>query len=387
MPGIPRQAGAVIVPAPYDATTAVLPSGLSNVRPQNLQHWRKALASVRDGTGRAKLLLLGDSTTAGTGSGSGGTSNTVGAYAHSFPRALAPLLARSVTVNDNSFIGDQSMSVVVTPYNSYDPRVTIGTGWTYTPGTIGGFMFKFNPGANTLLSFAPAAAFDTMVIWYSKSSTGGSFTVNVDGGATISTINTNAGTSSLSSSTLTVAKATHTININASNNTTFFILGIITYDSAVPAVDLIQGGAHGSSVAGLVSAGGSPWSPVPALSTFAPDLTVMDLTINDSENGTALDTYRTGLQQLITAAQATGDVILMVGPPSNTTIATNGTLDQYIAVMRSLALANNCGMLDLKTRWVSYAVTNPVLPYSDSKHPGRLGYQDIAAAVYAAIRD
>jgi hypothetical protein len=209
-------------------------------------------------------------------------------------------------------------------------------------------------------------------------------TVNVDGGASLGTL-TAAGGNTVASQTFNCALAIHTINLTPGNDGQLAILGMVTWNSAVPAVDFIQSGVSGSKVANFVLTTPPFSSGANVISLLAPDLTVVDLTINDSNALTDLTLYTTQMQTLINSCKATGDVLLMVGPPSNTPQATNGTLDQYAAVLQSLALSNNCGLLSLKTRWTSWAVTNAILPYFDNLHPGPLGYQDFAQAVAGAI--
>jgi lysophospholipase L1-like esterase len=181
-----------------------------------------------------------------------------------------------------------------------------------------------------------------------------------------------------------VAKGVHTINLVCSNNGNIDLVAVEAYDSTTPAIDLFQAGQNGAKAADIAGAA-SAWSPLNALGAFAPDMSVICLTINDSNNATALSSYTTSLQAIITKAKLSGDVLLMVGVPSGTTAATDGTLDGYIAVCRSLATLNNVGLLDLTVRWTSYAAANPAWPYFDTAHPGPSGYADVAKAVLAAI--
>jgi lysophospholipase L1-like esterase len=360
-------------------------SGQFNVNAQNLIHWRKALGTIRSGTGRGKLLLLGDSTTAGGGAGTGGI-GLLGAFGTNWPRSLVSLFNLAFTsASDGSFYGDQNVGNQSIAYNTYDARVGMGANWTNIATTLSlaGDMFKFSVGAVNNLSFTPAGVVDTVIVRYAVNAGLGSFTTNVDGGASLGTSVT-GGTQAITSVTYSVARAAHTINIVPDNLAGIFILGITAYDSTVPAIDVMQVAWWGSVTANYVTTG-SAWSPMLALASLAPDLTVICLTVNDSNNGVALATYQANMQTIITAAKLTGDVLLVTGPPSNTAAATNGTLDQFVAVEKTLALTNNIGLIDLKTRWVSMANTNPVMPYFDNVHPGQVGYRDMAEAVFSVI--
>jgi len=363
-----------------NGTNVLLPGGAPK-RPSELLHWRAAVARVRSGTGRGRLLILGDSTSMGQGSGSGGSGDCNGAFPTAWPQALAGFANTFVPFSTKSFISNQ-----VTPaatYNTYDSRVTMGTGWTNSVYTCGGLMFEFSGGTAGTLGFTPAGSIDTFTVYYVQQASQGEFTVNVDGGSSLGTVNA-AGSNLLASQTFTVAAGTHTINLVSLANGLFYVAGIVAYLSTTPAIDFIQCGYSGAQASAFVGTS-LVWSPQNAIVAFAPDLTVIMLTINDSNAGTALATYQSNLQATITSAQASGDVILASGVPSNTTPATNGTLDTYIQVVYSLAAANGCAVFDLKKRWGSYAIVNPVMPYYDNLHPKTLGYQDVAAGFYQML--
>lgn len=341
-----------------------------------------AVSRVQGGTGRGLILALGDSTVAGAGAGSGGTSDMNGAYSNGWPSQFATLLNGSIPTVFQSFFGSQVSQVA---YGTYDTRLVLGANWTAAGVSIlGGVTFKFAVGAVNNLAFTPPAAFDTIIVYYARNPGLGTFTVNIDGGTALGTaINTNAA-SALSSVTYTVAKGTHTINIVPGNDQTLHIAGIRTYDSTVPAIDIIQVGAYGALTA-TFDVTTSPWSAINALKTLAPDLTFIDLTINDSNAPTLLSTYSTQLNDITVAAKVSGDGVLIVGPPSNTVLATNGTLDTFIAALKSIAAANNCRVVDTKDRWGSYAAVQPTYPYFDNFHPETAGYGDMAAAIRASL--
>lgn len=367
---------------PFNSAHTETPSGHFNINAATLTKWRAAVAKVRAGTGRGRIVLCGDSTTAGAGAGSGGTLNYNGAFAKNYPRAFGVLLNKSVTTSDNSFMCDQATGIA---YGTYDPRVSLGTGWSNTQLSLSGNMFKFTTGGGTgTLAFTPAGQIDTIKVVYYTTTGNGTIAVNVDGGATLATVNTGAAGNVVTTQTITCTKGAHTINMIAQNNGNCFVLGVIAYDSTAAAVDLVQAGASGSKAVTWDN-GSLAWSPLNVMPVLAPDLFVLNLTINDSNTPTDLATYTSQMQAIITQMKTTSDVLLMVGVPSNTTQATNGTLDSYVSALKSLAVSNNLGLLNLKTRWVSYAVANPLMPYNDTLHPTPPGYQDVALALVNAL--
>jgi lysophospholipase L1-like esterase len=367
-----RQVGIGFASAPETA------SGWFNVNSANMSKWRAAVAKVRAGTARGRILFVGDSTTMGAGAGTSGTANLNGAYPKSWPADLAKLMNSAIPTSYNSlWSGLSSASASGITYPNLDTRVTFGANWSL--GAVS--LFSYTTGAANNLAFTPPGQIDTVIVYMVQNGGTGTATFNVDGGASLGTI-TSAGVTSIVSYTATVTKGAHTINIVPNNNGSFFIQGIIAYDSTTPGVDFVQAGQYGATAANWNN-NGSPWNPGAYFASAQPNLSIICLTINDSNLGIAnLPTYITNMQTVITLALAQGgDVLLMVGPPSNTTQATDGTLDAYISALRSLAVSNNLPMLDLKARWVSYAVTNPLMPYFDNLHPGAVGYQDEALAV------
>lgn len=354
--------------------------GYFNLDHSLIPHWNKAVCNVRALTGRGKLLMVGDSTNSGAGSGSSGTLNLVGARPKSWPTDMATLLTSFVACSDLSLWNNNGVQPSTT-YTLYDPRFSItGSGFGAGAGiaSLGGGLFTYTTGSACTVSFTPTAAFDTIVIYYVRNTSQGSFTTNVDGGASLGTTTT-AGAAAVLTQTYTVTRSTHTINLVCGNNGNLNLIGFYVYDSTVPAIDMIQAGWVGAKASDF-AATANPWSSINLLKTLAPDLTIINLTINDSNNLSGVSTYSTNLQTIITAAKISGDVILMVGPPSNTTPATDGTLDQYIAAMYGLASSNGCPVVDLKSRWTSYAFINPIMSYFDTLHPTAVPYQDVARA-------
>ncbi len=374
---------------PSICTTLPFTLGLSGNSPR-LNKWRAALARVQAGTGRARLLTIADSTGMGAGTGTG-SGYTIGAWPNAWPRRLATYLEKSgIAVSDNSIFADAGAPVA---YGSYDTRAVLGSGWVSsfngtTAASLGGYLFKYNTGSASAFSFTPTGPLDTIKVYYLQQDGNGTFAVNVDGGGSLGTVNAGqAGGPLLSVATFTVAKDVHTINLVAGNDAVFYILGIVTYDSTTPAVDIIRAGWFGARIASFVDGGTTfAFSALNVLkNNVVPDFTVIELTINDSNNGTPLATYTANMQTLITSAQLSGDVLLMAGPPSNTPQATDGTLDTFIAALSILASTNNSPLLSMKSRWTSYAVINPILPYNDNLHPTALGYWDMGLAVSEAV--
>lgn len=374
----------IVGPLKVDGQTTINDqSGNIYLGANNLNHWRSVVSKVRAGTARGKVFVLGDSTSTGSGAGTGGVGQTNNAFTKSWPIIMSGLMNNTLPVSNKSFFNNAGAPGA--NYTAYDGRVTLGTGWSNpsSPGSLGGAMFQFQTGAPGTLSFTPVGTIDTITVWYLQQSGNGTATINTDGGPSLGTINFNS-TSLVTSSTFTVPKGPHTINIVANNDATIWVLGVISYDSTVSAIDFINASQYGS-VIGNYSSNTNAYDPAVVLAKVAPDLTIIDLTVNDSNLKTGVSAYTTNMQTIITQALKSGDVLLIAGPPSNTTQATDGTLANYVSTLKTLADTNQLSMVDIGQRWTSYAVANSVTPYFDSLHPTVVGYTDMAVAIGNAL--
>ncbi len=225
---------------------------------------------------------------------------------------------------------------------------------------------------------------------YYLGGTGGAFNVNVDGGATLQTV-TPSGTHLPFVATITgVALATHTINIVTNSATGVFIAGMAVRASGTPRIETYNMGWS----AALVSTYAQPtnstfqYNYFVALPVVAPDLTVINLTVNDiDQQPSSSAVYQAALQTLVTQALVSGDCVMMVGNPGNKASWTTNpsAAAAYQAAVYSVAYGSNIPLIDITQRWTSYAVTNPVMPYGDpggtALHPGQVGHADIAKAI------
>lgn len=355
--------------------------GVYNFTPLSLVRWRKALARVRDGSGRAKLAFIGDSTTAGLLSN--GTSTNI--RPKSAPYALAPRFANvGASALIDSTWGDAGGAASSSTLPTLDSRVTFGAGWAGTgPFSLGGAM-PANSTTTNVLAFTPAGSFDAIDIYYVQNAGLATFTVNVDAGATLATINA-AGSIAVVKSTVSCTAGTHTVNI-ARNGTgsVAFIIGIDCYLSTAPKVAIWNMGACGSTTANWAT-NTLAYDPLKAIVTVAPDLVVLNLGINDARTGVSVATYQANMQAIITAISAASDIVLQVPVPSDTAITAQATTDAYKAAVLTLGAANNLPVIDVGYRFVRYSTANTNGLMADSLHPGMLGYQDIAAAHYGVL--
>lgn len=375
------------------AAPVVTGTGLYNVNSQNTPHLRAAIARIRSSNGNARFGIAGDSTTVGayaTASGSGNEFNNVKVLAVPFQLA-AILSARGIPAQNDNFMANGNVGSLAN-YTTYYPAVTSAVTGFAADGSFpifGGFSFDASTNGATL-AFEPVTAFDTIDVYYFTFSTLGSFTVNVDGGSTLATVNTGTGTGNVAKTTITgVSHGTHTINIVTSSGTKVYILGVAVRDSTTPRVEIYNLG--GASATAEIYNSTANFGTIQALTAMALDVLFINLTINDINlQSASIATYIANLTSLISTQQAAGgDVVLMIGNPCNTAQWTSGgatsVAQKYMAAVYLLATSLNLPLIDITQRWVSYAAANAVMPYGDagagSLHPSKTGYADIADAI------
>lgn len=382
--------------------TAEMVKGFMRNNTRQLPHWNKALAKVMSGKGNARVLFVGDSITQGyysTNSGSGDMQKL------SFPTQFANILnSVGILANANTLTGgaNSDRSVSASSLLSYGS-------WVYasTSGGLGGYPFMgAGAGAGTF-SYSPGVPVDTFKIWYLTLPGAGQLTYVIDGGSPTN-INQNV-SASYTSTTVTVPFGIHTIAFTSTGGgvTNAFITSVEAYDSAKSQVLVYNAGWSASRTSDWTD-NTSPWSPRNAMATFAPDVAVVCLQINDMINNVSLATYSANLQLIITALQTGGntDVVLMTENHTNTADSNPYTEAQQLAyanVVRALALTNsNCALvtglpvIDSFDNFVSYAFQNTHLgmmynhgSYPNDLHPNFYGHalmaRDIASVLLPSM--
>lgn len=352
-----------------DGTYAATPfaPNTANLDPTTFKRWRRALSRVRSNSssGSARILCLGDSTTIGNGI----------PLAQTWPWLLSGLF--------NTYYAPTTLgSTCLGTANDIWVR---GTGWaTQGQTSLGGNTCFGSSGATGTLSLTLPDSFDTFTVWYIRLTGLGSVTVNVDGGASLGTINAN-GASAMLSQTFTVTAGTHTINFVGPTGGNFYVIGVDAYLSTSRKVALTNVGVSGTTAAVWSNAAGNAWSSAAAVQNYGADLTIISLGINDAGASSPASTYIANMTSLINAAKTNGDVLVVSMPPSNGSPYT--TLEpQYVAALPGLCTSLGVGYLDLYSRWVSWSDANSYGYFADNLHPTPFGYADVAQAVFNALK-
>lgn len=352
-----------------------------------LPKFKRAVEKARAGIQPALVLVMGDSTTSGRGSVGG--DYTTCRRTTALPYKLAKVLnKRFHTTTAESFFGDQNTQA--TYFGQYDPRIVMTGAWhvdTSGPEVLGGNLII--GGTTGSFVVTPEIAWDKCKLFFAKATTLAS-SINVSVNGTLNaTINTN-GTNAIFSQTFTAAsKQVQNLTIDAANNTCY-LLGGYFWDSSDPGIIIINGGWDSAYSYNLASVPQyAVWDCLPMVTALAPDLTVVNCTINDCHDGKSLANYTTYMGSIVQKASAVGDVLLVGGQPSNSVNVTNGNLDQFVAANAALTRTYALPAFVDFRQWfgASWAAANSNGMIYDTYHPNSYGYQvQISALVEVIMR-
>lgn len=350
-----------------------------------MQKWRLAFAKTIYGLGDSKVLVVGDSSIAGSGStGVSGYNNNT--RAGGMPVQLARMFQNRVCeANADGFIG----ASIQANYANYDYRFTNDGNWTTgnsLNNAIGGAFRTAVAGA--VSSVTPSKAWTHAIVYYAQSATQGTFGVGINGGS-LTAVNANGSNAMPSVTVSNTTPGLNTLNLVKNNATSINILGFQFYDSTKSQVRIIPAAWPGGKAADL-SPNANPWDGTSQITAVAPDLTIIDCTINDWNAATTIGdsvtagTYIYQINLMVQAAKVTGSVLLVSGAPSS--ISGNAALavqQTYVDALSTYASANGCAFLDNWRRMISYELATAF--YSDALHRKYVGYADYAATVFKAI--
>lgn len=355
-----------------------LASSAQNQPALKLPKFRAKLAGTKAGLNNTRVLCLGNSITAGAYSN--GVVPASGDWCSGgWVNQLAKMFnAQGINAHSDSFMG---FSIV-----ARDGRMTFPSPWLATVGTIGGHYVASGGAGTSVMTYTPENPVDTFKVWYLTIPTAGVLACNINGGTDV-TVDQNTAIS-LGNLTVTGNLGINTLNMRRTSGGNAFVCGIESWNSTQSSVQFINAGWSGATTNDWLSQA-TAYSPG-NFASLAADLTIISLNINDMlpSNGISVATMKTNLQNIITRALTTGDVLLIAENPVEvaTTISlANQTL--YVNAVKELAVTNNLPLVNIFDRWVSYEYSNPlgyyaVGAYPINLHPYPIGYQDYATAVF-----
>jgi len=346
---------------------------------------RWKVAKARGAANPARILVLGDSNVTNAGGGDSGSFLLVNALTSSWAQQLARLAGYKV----DSFYGEGNCGANVVTPAQYDPRIVLGTGWTYftSPTILGGRMVYTATHPNTnLLTFTPVGAFDSFDCILPIVT--GTIGVWVDG-TQVATVNTAALTpivGGIGKVTYTVTRGTHTIGFSNPDITNFtYVSGVQCHDSTNAAPELIQASWFGA-VAANFTANANAWEQLNGVQAVKADYSIVPIIENDSSSGTALATYQAAMETTIANLAATSDGCICASFASNNAASLNGDFDTRAQMLKNLARSYGWSYFDMRDvygySWAK-ATTNGYV--YDTSHPNRAGYTAMVTKLYAFL--
>lgn len=358
-----------------------------------LPNWSASVAKVRAGTADALVGFFGESTTVGTGAGSGG-GLIIGARPKSPPALFVKRLQeQGIPASEASFFGEHAIQTTGGDFAAYDTRLAkIGGATNVADGSflsLGGIPWQINSSGKAI-GFTPTETCDRADVFYLVTSACNITPTFASGATTPSSIVEASATTQVKKVTLSFTRGTGELRLTwASGN--MVLIGVRMYDSTTPAVHAMNFGINGFRADQLSTTTGPSYSTIAAAAaTLGLSLAFIDMSINSAAlNGLAgIAAWKGNISTFVAALRAVNcDVVLVTPAPTGTASpGLNGVLAAYAQAGRALAVELGLPLCDMYARWGSYAAKDALGYYADPTHPGGVGYQDKSAALTASVR-
>jgi lysophospholipase L1-like esterase len=204
--------------------------------------------------------------------------------------------------------------------------------------------------------------------------------ITATGGSTVT--QSTSGTAGVNKVTVSAAAAATTNTVSIARNTSgaLHVIGIEPWLSTTKQVRIANAGVGGSAASDWAGNGSSSnFRSTVCIQGYAPDLTIISLGINDASTPASVSTWHSNMATIITAAQVSGDVIIVPPIPCLSTATANrvANIPLYQADVPTFGLP----YFDIVTRFNSGDSMNTLGMMSDTVHPNALGYADLAQAL------
>ncbi len=341
-----------------------------------LTHFLAAEASVAAGVAgaRAKIVAIGDSTTAGVGA------DAVNYRTDSYPAELAKDLDQDgIPSQFDNFTGGGLL---------VDARLNLvgGANWSGAQAAGGQVIQTYAPGDGVDFTLATSGVYDRVDINYIDIGSG-SATIAVDGGPTLATLQF-GGTGQMKTQTVDLPAGSHDeLSIRATSANNLFLEGASFWNSTTPAVEVYDAGKGGadSSVAGTGSLSG--YGVIQGAAELAPNLVLIDYGINDINNNTetTAQTVANIATMVTTFRSVNADPIIVIPEPFNSGNYATG-LPALRLALEALSTTMNVPLIDLSATYDnSYAELAAAGLMSDNLHPNAALYSDIGAGIASLL--
>lgn len=353
-----------------------------------------ALAAAKAGTSNARIVHIGDSTTAGDWGGTTANGWANDARGGSVPTQLQ---AKFTAAIDPSFVaksifgngGGVSLQSPSTLYD-YDHELTVGSDWTpiYSAGTQcpGGAMLKAAANTSTTFGYTDTVL-DRAEVYYPTNTTLDSAISVTMAGTQVGPINQQTAFG-WGKSTYSGNPGSVLISQGANTSGGAYIAGMVAYSSAHKGVICQNMGAGGWATTDWIKTNvSSTFGPLDMIPKMSGNLYIICLGINDWQASLGSAAFQTNIATLIAKCQANGDGDVLVLGTNRTDPALGydqPTQEAYVAAAQAAATAAGVKFFDIAsiTGFVNYATANAAGYMGDQRHPNRTGYGVIATALY-----
>lgn len=338
---------------------------------KGLRRWRSKLAALSAGSAETiNLCVIGDSITEGAISNASPANYLTKGYVGLIRAALA------------TEYEDMGTGFIPTHYVKDSLLWTFGGTWiaeTASFGVTGACRASSVNGSTATLAFNGTG----VGIVVARGSVGGTldFTIDAAPAGSFDTYKVSPADPAYVHEISGLGAGDHTLVVtaNLTAGETIWLLGAYPIKGA-SGVRVNMCGRWGTTTANAVGS----YAPEAEIDIWNPALTIIAYTANDFAGQTALATYTTNLQTLVTRALTYGDVLLVSVGPTNATYPISQTA--YVDAMKQVALANNVAFIDIYGRWNGGAYAKVTLGLlADDVHPNAAGHQDIATAILGPI--
>jgi lysophospholipase L1-like esterase len=366
-----------------------------NIVPANFFKARSALTKKLYGAapGGVKILCIGDSITLGERATQGSLTAALGMG--TWPKQLGDKLRATLGPADHTFgIPANAEGTWSTGRWSV---INDSAGWHKSGfGNVGfaGALYRAVRNTTAQLVYTPGIECDTIRIYYPQVSGTVQQTYRVYlNDVEQANMNQGGAGSSIQYYELTglTKSANHVLKIgppitdSGSGSGDGYVVGVDCFVANKPQFQICNAGVSGSNTTGWNQTGG--WSGHSMITKWAPDLTVIALTVNDIMQNVSLATAETNLTAIINTAQATGDVIICSPFPSQPGTNNNQNQAAFRDMIKTLATTKKCGFIDLLEYSGGWDAWNAKgYEYDAIGHLKDAGMEATAKAVSEAIR-
>lgn len=263
-----------------------------------------------------------------------------------------------------------------------DARWTSITGWTLANAVNNQYASTTTNGATlTFASDAPG----TIVDWATHDNTG-TVQVWVDGVLADTFTGAGGGTTVTLRSITGLANTKHTVQFITTTTTLSFVVGCRVRNATGLEVSNLANG--GTTSVNWASTGAYYSNYKTAQVAAASEIVFLSLDGNEMFQGFTAAAYKTQMQALITALQATGAAVVLMSAPSMVPATgypgapiAESYWDEFMFVLYDLADQFDVPLLDARHLFVSYTLANGAGWMGDTVHPSDTGHAVLARSL------